>query len=202
MKKNYHQMTEKIIKENNELLKVPTLLLHSCCAPCSSAVLEWLGQHFKISVFFYNPNITETDEYNKRVKEQQHFIEQIATKHPIAFLEGSYDVEQYITLAKPYAEDQEGGKRCELCYHLRLKETALIAKKLGFDYFTTTLSISPLKNAQVLNEIGEALENEIDINYLYSDFKKKEKYKRSIEMSKEYNLYRQDYCGCIYSKDK
>ncbi len=202
MKKNYHKMTEDIIKENQDNHHVPTLLLHSCCAPCSSAVLEWLGQHFKISIFFYNPNITESEEYDKRVKEQQYFIEKINPKYPVAFLEGNYDIDKYITIAKPYAEEKEGGKRCEQCYHLRLKETAEVAQKLGFDYFTTTLSISPMKNAQLLNEIGEALENDLEVKYLYSDFKKKERYKRSIEMSKEYNLYRQDYCGCVYSKQR
>jgi predicted adenine nucleotide alpha hydrolase (AANH) superfamily ATPase len=151
-------------------------------------------------VFYYNPNITEETEYRKRVEEQKRFIQDFPTKHKVTFLEGNYDTGEYYAVAKEYALEPEGGKRCEKCFNLRLRETARVAKKHQFDYFTTTLTISPLKNAQLINEIGEQLAKEYEICYLYSDFKKKEGYKRSIVLSGEYDLYRQDYCGCVYSK--
>ena len=199
-KKNFQKELEKIIQKNQEEDKVPTLLLHSCCAPCSSYCLEYLSNFFKITIFYYNPNITEEEEYKKRVEEQKRFIHDLPVKYPISFIEGAYTPEKFYQIAKGYEKVPEGGERCFRCYQLRLEESGRVAKENHFDYFTTTLSISPLKNAEKLNEIGEEISKQFDIPYLYSDFKKKEGYKRSILLSKEYQLYRQDYCGCIYSK--
>lgn len=196
--KELDSLIENLVKED----KVPTLLLHSCCAPCSSYVLKYLSQYFKITIFFYNPNIYPLDEYYRRVEEQKRFISDLKVRNKIEFIEGKYDTESYYEIAKGLEEEKEGGIRCFNCYELRLKEAAIMAKKNSFDYFTTTLSISPHKNAQKLNEIGKNLSDEYDVKYLYSDFKKKEGYKRSIELSKEYNLYRQDYCGCVFSKNE
>ncbi len=196
---NYQKELDKRIEQLQKEGKVPTLLLHSCCAPCSSYVLEYLSQYFNITVFYYNPNIAPESEYTKRVLEQQTLIEKMQTKHSVSFLTGSYDKEQFYQMAKGMEHLKEGGERCFRCYELRLRESAQIAKEGGFDYFTTTLSISPLKNAEKLNEIGNRLGEEYGVNYLQSDFKKKNGYKRSIELSKEYGLYRQDYCGCEFS---
>ncbi len=179
--------------------EVPTLLLHSCCAPCSSYVLEYLSRYFRITVFYYNPNIYPEEEYRMRVREQQAFIQRFPAVHPIAFAEGAYDTECFYALAKGLEHVPEGGERCFRCYELRLREAGLFAKAHGFDYFTTTLSISPLKNAAKLNEIGERLAEELGVAYLFSDFKKKNGYQRSTELSREYGMYRQDYCGCVYS---
>lgn len=202
MNRNYQKELERIILENEKKGKVPTLLLHSCCAPCSSYCIEYLSQFFRITIFYYNPNITDKEEYAKRVEEQKRFIQQFPTKYKVEFLEGNYEPERFFEIAKGYEKVPEGGERCFRCYELRLRETGRVAKEKGFDYFTTTLSISPLKNAKKLNEIGEMLSKEWDAAYLYSDFKKKEGYKRSITLSAEYDLYRQNYCGCIYSKPK
>lgn len=177
-----------------------TLLLHACCAPCSSAVLERLSNFFKITIIYYNPNITEEKEYLKRLTELKDFIKKIKTKYPINIIDTRYDPKEFFTIAKGLEKEKERGKRCYECYKLRLEETAKVAKKQGFDFFTTTLTLSPYKNTTWLNEIGEELSKKYQASYLYSDFKKKNGYKRSIELSKEYNLYRQDYCGCIYSK--
>lgn len=177
-----------------------TLLLHACCAPCSSAVLERLSNFFKITIIYYNPNITEEKEYLKRLTELKDFIKKIKTKYPINIIDSRYDPKEFFTIAKGLEKEKERGKRCYECYKLRLEETAKVAKKQGFDFFTTTLTLSPYKNTTWLNEIGEELSKKYQASYLYSDFKKKNGYKRSIELSKEYNLYRQDYCGCIYSK--
>lgn len=190
---------EEIIKANCSEEHVPTLLLHSCCAPCSSYCLELLSSYFKVTVFYYNPNIYPPEEYFMRVEEQRRFIEQFPAKYPISFVEGTYDTTRFYAMAKGKEQVKEGGERCFLCYEMRLRETCGYAKAHGFDFFTTTLSISPLKNAAKLNEIGEKLQNEYQISYLYSDFKKKNGYKRSTEISKEYEMYRQDYCGCVYS---
>ena len=200
MKQNYQIMLEHTIAEHEREGIVPTLLLHSCCAPCSSYCLEYLSQYFKITVFYYNPNIYPEEEYHKRVEEQQRFIERLPAKHPIAFVEGNYDKERFYEMAKGLEDVKEGGERCFLCYELRLRESAELAKKMGMDYFTTTLSISPLKNAAKLNEIGDKLAEEYGIRYLNSDFKKKNGYKRSVELSEEYGMYRQYYCGCVFSK--
>lgn len=198
--KNYQKELEKIIEKNQEENKVPSLLLHSCCAPCSSYCLEFLAEYFWITVFYYNPNIFPEEEYKKRVEEQKRLIQQLPVKYQISFLEGDYKPERFFEIAKGKEEEAEGGERCFLCYELRLKEAAKIAKEKNFDYFTTTLSISPLKNAAKLNEIGTKVAEQMGTIYLPSDFKKKNGYKRSIELSKEYHLYRQDYCGCVYSK--
>ncbi len=180
--------------------ETPTLFLHACCAPCSSYVLEYLSNYFKITLFYYNPNIFPEEEYRRRTEEVQRLISELPVKNEVRFLEGKYDPETFFSLAKGHEAEQEGGARCMLCYELRLREAALAAKTGGFDYFTTTLSISPYKNAQKLNEIGAALEKEYSVKYLYSDFKKKNGYRRSVALSNEYSLYRQDYCGCVYSK--
>ena len=200
MKQNYQKMLEETIAKNQSENKVPTLLLHSCCAPCSSYCLEYLSQYFKITVFYYNPNIYPEEEYFKRVKEQQRFIERLPAKYPVSFVEGNYDKERFYQMAQGLEDVKEGGERCFRCYELRLRESAEIANKLHMDYFTTTLSISPLKNAEKLNEIGDRLSEEYGISYLNSDFKKKNGYKRSVELSEEYGMYRQYYCGCVFSK--
>lgn len=197
---NYQQKMEEIIQMHQEKQEVPTLLLHCCCAPCSSAVLEKLASFFQITVFYYNPNITLQTEYQKRIAELKRFIKEYPTKYPVKWMEGSYRPELFFEKTKGLEKELEGGKRCFICYQLRLEETARLAKENHFDYFTTTLSISPHKNATWLNEIGEQLAQTLQIGYLYADFKKKEGYKRSICLSKEYHLYRQDYCGCSYSK--
>ncbi|OPJ54840.1 epoxyqueuosine reductase QueH [Clostridium chromiireducens] len=196
---NYQKELDSLIENLVKEEKVPTLLLHSCCAPCSSYVLEYLSQYFSITIFFYNPNIYPLEEFSRRVAEQKGLISELKVKHEIMFIEGRYDTENFYMISKGLEQEKEGGARCFKCYELRLKEAALIASEKGYDYFTTTLSISPHKNAQKLNEIGKILSEEYGVKYLYSDFKKKEGYKRSIELSKEYNLYRQDYCGCVFS---
>ncbi len=196
---NYQKELDKLIEKLKAQEKVPKLLLHSCCAPCSSYVLEYLGEYFEITVFYYNPNIFPEREYTKRILEQQMLIGDMRVKHPVAFVAGNYDREAFYEIARGLEHLKEGGERCLKCYELRLREAAELAKKGEFDYFTTTLSISPLKNADRLNEIGTRLGKEYGVEYLQSDFKKKNGYKRSIELSKEYGLYRQDYCGCEFS---
>ena len=197
---NYQKVLEETIEKHVKAGEVPRLLLHSCCAPCSSYCLEYLSNYFKITVFYYNPNIYPEEEYHMRAEEQQRFIREFPTRYPVSFVEGAYDTKAFYEMAKGLEQVPEGGVRCFKCYEMRLRQTAELAKAKGFDYFTTTLSISPLKNAQKLNEIGGKLEQEYGISYLYSDFKKKEGYKRSTEISREYEMYRQDYCGCVYSK--
>ena len=197
---NYQKELDKQIININEQGILPKLLLHSCCAPCSSYVLEYLSNYFDITVLYYNPNISPYEEYMKRLDEIKRFISEIDIKNPIHFMEGKYDPDTFNEISKGLENEPEGGARCNKCYCLRLKETALVAQKYKFDYFTTTLSVSPYKNTQKLNEIGRVLEKQYQVKYLTSDFKKKDGYKRSIELSKKYNLYRQNYCGCIYSK--
>lgn len=197
---NYQKMLDDIIKEQAARGEVPTLLLHSCCAPCSSYVLEYLSQYFKITVFYYNPNIYPREEYEKRVAELKRLIVQMPMKNPVAFVERGYDEREFFEAVKGFEDIPEGGERCFRCYRLRLERTARLAKELGADYFTTTLSISPYKNAQKLNEISAELGEIYDVKALPADFKKREGYKRSIELSAEYGLYRQDYCGCVFSK--
>lgn len=242
MNRNYQKELDKIICGLDAGKKsAPTLFLHSCCAPCSSYVLEYLRKYFRITVFYYNPNITEDGEYRKRVAEQKRLIaaynkkltkevnsngcegrltgaaethgfgrqincknvvderEEVAIGYPIEVIEGDYEPERFYEIAKGLEQCPEGGERCFACYELRLRETAKRAHAESYDYFTTTLSISPLKNAAKLNEIGERLAQEYDVVWLPSDFKKRDGYKRSIELSREYDLYRQDYCGCVYS---
>lgn len=204
MAKNYSM-------ELNKILDMPfnrgkKLLLHSCCAPCSSYVLEYLRSFFCITVFYFNPNITEDEEYHKRVEEQKRLIREFNrqlvsdSSFPIEIVEGDYRKEDFFEAVKGLEQCKEGGERCFSCFTLRLRETAIRAKECGADYFTTTLTISPLKNAAKINEIGEELSKEYGVEFLPSDFKKKNGYKRSVELSEEYGLYRQDYCGCVFSK--
>ena len=195
---NYQLKLEEILKENKD--KTPKLLLHSCCAPCSSYVLEYLTNYFEITILFYNPNITKEEEYLKRLNEIKKLVETIPHKNKIEVVEGRYEPQEFFDIAKGLEDLKEGGERCFKCYKLRQEETAKYAKEHDYDFFTTTLSISPHKNANKLNEIGEELSLKYKVNYLYADFKKKGGYQRSIELSKKYDLYRQDYCGCIYSK--
>ena len=198
-KRNYQKEMEKIIEGFGGERK--SLLLHSCCAPCSSAVLEKLQEIFE--VFYYNPNISEDMEYQKRVEEQKRLIEAFNQKnprYPIKIMDGDYEPQEFYKIAKGLETCPEGGERCFKCYALRLDKTARMAKEGNYDYFTTTLTISPLKNACKLNEIGEEMAVKYQTAFLPSDFKKKEGYKRSIELSKEYELYRQNFCGCAFSK--
>lgn len=198
---NYQKLLEKVIQKETQTDASPKrLLLHSCCAPCSSYVLEYLSEYFEITVFYYNPNIAPEEEYRMRVEEQKKLIRQMPFRHPVHLIEGTYDPERFYRMAKGLEKVPEGGERCFGCFRLRLEETAKEAKKGGFDYFTTTLTISPLKNAQKLNEIGQQIAEEYGLAWLPSDFKKKNGYKRSIELSAEYELYRQNYCGCVFSK--
>ncbi len=196
---NYQKELEKLISNLQKEERVPRLLLHSCCAPCSSYVLEYLSDYFEITVLYYNPNIFPENEYTKRILEQQMLIQDMEVKHPISFLAGAYDREKFYEIARGLEHLREGGERCFKCYELRLEEAARVAKEGEFDYFTTTLSISPLKNAEKLNQIGTKVGERYGVSYLQSDFKKKNGYKRSIELSKIYGLYRQDYCGCEFS---
>ena len=184
MNPNYSRILEKEIQKIDESGVKPALLLHSCCAPCSSYVMEYLREHFRITVFYYNPNITSEEEYSYRLSEE----------------ECPYDPENYLEAVKGYEECPEGGERCGICFEMRLRKTAQAAREGGFDCFTTTLTISPLKNAARLNEIGERVGAEYGVDFLPSDFKKKNGYKRSIELSRQFSLYRQNFCGCAFSK--
>ncbi|MEF9999252.1 MAG: epoxyqueuosine reductase QueH [Lachnospiraceae bacterium] len=197
---NYQRELDRLLLEIQKQEKVPTLLLHSCCAPCSSYVLEYLSKYFKMTVFYYNPNIAPESEYTKRMLEQQVLINQLQSQYPISFCGGNYEKDKYYKAIRGMEGNKEGGERCFACYELRLKEAASMAADGNYDYFTTTLSISPMKNAEKLNEIGHRLGETFGVSYLPSDFKKKNGYKRSIELSKIYGLYRQDYCGCEFSK--
>ncbi len=198
--RNYQKELDQIIEGLKEQKKVPKLLIHSCCAPCSSYVLEYLSQYFEITVYFYNPNIYPPMEYIRRVEEQERLINEMKFVHPVTLQTGAYEPGEFYRIVEGYEKVPEGGSRCFRCYELRLQEAAKIAQAGRFDYFTTTLSISPLKNADKLNEIGEKLGKEYRVSYLPSDFKKKNGYKRSVELSKEHDLYRQDYCGCVFSQ--
>ncbi len=204
MKENYQRQLETILDNTTNMGK--RLFLHCCCAPCSSYVLEYLSEYFAVTVFFYNPNITEADEYRKRVEEQKRLIDTYNRegkgKYPISFVEGRYDPEVFLQAVKGHEEDPEGGERCGICFALRLREAAVLAAQGGYDYFTTSLTISPLKNAERLNEIGRAAGEKEGVAFLPSDFKKKNGYKRSVELSKEYDLYRQNYCGCVFSRNE
>ena len=181
-RRNYQRELEAVIKENESKSRVPRLLLHSCCAPCSSYVLEYLSDYFEITVFYYNPNISPAEDYEKHL------------------VVGAYEPERFYAVSRGLEQVPEGGERCFRCFRLRLEEAAKMAAEGGFDYFATTLTISPLKNAQKLNEIGEELSEIYKVEHLPSDFKKKNGYKRSVELSAQYGLYRQNYCGCVFSK--
>ena len=200
MGENYQLKLDKEIQHITTKGWRPRLLLHVCCAPCSSYVLEYLSQYFDITVCFYNPNISPKSEYDYRAQELMRLAEQMPLPYPVLCRIEDYDPSAFLAIAKGLEIEPEGGERCTACYRLRLTETAKIAASEGYDYFTTTLSISPLKDAVRLNTIGGELAQEYHVPYLYSDFKKREGYKRSIHLSAEYNLYRQDYCGCAFSK--
>ena len=199
---NFQKELDKTLERLSAENRVPSLLLHCCCAPCSSYVLEYLTQYFRITVYYYNPNISEEPEYIKRVNELKRLISEQPAKYPVIFSEGAYEPEKYYDAVRGYEDCPEGGERCFICYRLRLAQAADAAAEGGFDYFTTTLSISPLKNARKLNEIGGEESARTGVPYLYSDFKKREGYKRSIVLSQQYGLYRQNYCGCRFSKIK
>ena len=197
MQESYHNLC---IKELNKINKPQKLLLHSCCAPCSSWVITFLTQFFDITILYYNPNISPKSEYEKRKKEQIRLINSIKKVNKIDIIDCDYDNDIYEEKIKGYEECPERGARCTICFNLRLEKTTKIAKENNYDYFCTTLTVSPYKNANLINEIGKRLEKEYGIKWLYSDFKKQNGYKNSIELSKKYNLYRQNYCGCKYSK--
>lgn len=198
-KTNYQKELDAILAQL-DCAAPPRLLLHACCAPCSSYTLEYLSDYFAITVDFYNPNIAPEEEFEKRFAELQRLIRELPVKNEIQLVKGDYDDSAFAALARGLEDVPEGGERCFKCYRLRLEHAAQLAKDNGFDWFCTTLSISPLKNAQKINEIGAALSEQYGVKWLPSDFKKREGYKRSIELSREYQLYRQNYCGCIYSK--
>ncbi len=202
MNRNYQKELDKLLGQFTEEGRVPTLLLHSCCAPCSSYCLEYLSKYFKIVLYYYNPNISPKEEYEKRVAEQKRLIQELPVKNSITFLKGAYEPEKYYAAVKGLEQEPEGGKRCEACFRLRLTTAAEAARELHADYFTTTLTISPLKSAPILNELGGEIGKTVGVPFLPSDFKKKDGYKRSIELSAEYGLYRQDFCGCVFSKRK
>ena len=194
---NYNNEMKKQLENIEEGTK---LLLHACCAPCSSAVLERLANLFEITIYYYNPNITDENEYKKRVEELRKLVSRIKPKYEVSILEGEYEPKKFFEMSKGLEGQPERGKRCYYCYEMRIKDTARVAEKYNYPYFTTTLSLSPHKNADWINEIGKRIEEDLNTTFLYSDFKKENGYKRSIELSKIYDLYRQDYCGCIYSK--
>ncbi len=205
MGRNFQKELEAELKEITENIKkggkeVPSLLLHSCCAPCSSYVISYLSEYFKITVFYFNPNISEQEEYERRVKEQKRFIKAFETKNKVSFYEGRYNPEEFMEIAKGLEDEPEGGLRCAKCFRLRLEETAKVAAEKKMDYFTTTLTISPLKSGPLINSIGDVIGESYGVKYLRSDFKKNDGYKKSVELSKAYNLYRQNYCGCVFSK--
>lgn len=198
---NYQKILDKELEKIQSSNTIPTLLLHSCCAPCSSYVIEYLSRYFKITVFYYNPNISPDNEYRYRADEQRRLIESMPLENPVQFLEGEYIPVDFLEISKGLENEPEGGARCAKCFNLRLSKTAETAKQGNYDYFTTTLTISPLKNARLINNIGIELSKKYAVAYLQSDFKKKNGYKRSIVLSKEYNLYRQNYCGCVFSRN-
>lgn len=204
MNRNYQKELDKLLAEFTESGSVPTLLLHSCCAPCSSYCLEYLANYFKIILYYYNPNISPKEEYEKRVEEQKRLIRELGEekfdRYSISFQEGAYEPEKYYETVKGLEKEPEGGRRCEACFRLRLTAAAKTAKELHADYFTTTLTISPLKSAPLLNALGEEIGLQAGVPFLPSDFKKKNGYKRSIELSARYGLYRQNFCGCVFSK--
>lgn len=199
---NYQLELDKIIGDikNESATRLPKLLIHSCCAPCSSYVLEYLSEYFAITVYYYNPNIYPEGEFNRRAKEQAELIRSMPLKNPVIFIEGRYEPQRYYDLIKGHERDSEGGDRCSICYRMRLEEAARTAQQGGYEFFTTTLTISPHKDANKLNEIGQEMASKYGLLFLPSDFKKRNGFKRSIELSNEYGLYRQDYCGCVFSQ--
>lgn len=198
---NYQKEMDKLIDSNIKSNITPTLLLHACCGPCSSYVLEYLSEYFNIIVLYYNPNISPESEYEHRFNEEQRLVSEMNFKNQVQLIKGDYFPEIFFNAVKGLEKEPEGGKRCEVCFRLRLEEAAKFCKKINADYFATTLTISPLKNAEKINAIGKEVEEKYGVKYLPSDFKKKNGYKRSIELSREYNLYRQNFCGCVFSKE-
>lgn len=194
---NYQKKLDEVLKTLDE---TPKLLLHACCAPCSSYCLEYLSRYFEITVLYYNPNISPEEEFKKRAEEEKRLISEMPVKNPVTLVVDDYEPDEFFSAVKGLENAPEGGERCFVCYRLRLERAARYAKEHGFDYFCSTLSISPLKNAQKLNEIGAELSEIYKVPSLPNDFKKKGGYLRSIELSREYNLYRQNYCGCVFSK--
>ena len=197
---NYQKILDETLENIKNSNKRPKLLLHACCGPCSSYVLEYLCNYFDITIYYYNPNIYPKEEYTRRKEELKTFVNKFNNK--IKVIEEFYNTDEYYKSIKGLEKLGEKSERCYKCYEFRLDKTALFAKENNYDYFTTTLSISPYKNAEWLNEIGKNMEEKYNIKYLFADFKKKNGYKRSLELSKEYKLYRQDYCGCVYSKQE
>lgn len=200
MGKNYDKLLGEFIDRHSKKGEVPRVLLHSCCAPCSSYVIEYLSHYFYLTILYYNPNISPKEEYEKRKKEQMRLIEEMDTTYRVDMLDCDYDHDFYKSAIQGLELEPERGSRCTICFRLRLEKTAWLAKSNHYDYFGTTLTVSPYKNASLINEIGLELQEKYHISFLIADFKKKNGYKRSIELSKEYGLYRQNYCGCIYSK--
>ena len=196
---NYQKLCEEEISKASAGERVPAVLLHSCCAPCSSYCIEYLSQYFHVTVFYYNPNIYPDSEYYHRVKEQQEFINRFPAKYPVGFIEGDFDTQVFYKAAKGLEQEPERGARCTECFKLRLGRTAEVASEKRFDYFTSTLTISPMKDAALLNQIGSEMGEVHGVKWLPSDFKKKNGYLRSCELSREYGIYRQDYCGCVFS---
>ena len=196
MKQNYHLLLK---QEIDKLDYIPNLLLHSCCGPCSSYVISYLTNYFNITILYYNPNIYPQEEYLKRKQEQIKLINNIETKNKLNFLDIDYDYNEFKEFTKGLEQEPEGGARCNKCFYLRLNKTCKIAKENNYNYFGTTLTVSPHKNAEIINTIGLQLEKDKNIKWLISDFKKEDGYKKSIELSKKYDLYRQHYCGCEYS---
>ena len=196
---NYQKLCEEEISKTSAEERVPSVLLHSCCAPCSSYCIEYLSQYFRVTVFYYNPNIYPDSEYYHRVKEQQEFINRFPAKYPVGFIEGDFDTQEFYKAAKGLEQEPERGARCTECFKLRLGRTAEVASEKRFDYFTSTLTISPMKDAALLNQIGSEMGEVHKVKWLPSDFKKKNGYLRSCELSREYGIYRQDYCGCVFS---
>lgn len=197
-KRNYQRELDSVIAGLGG--QAPVLFLHSCCAPCSSYVMEYLSRYFQLTVFYYNPNIAPEDEYRRRAAEQQRLIREMPFLHPVRFLEGAFEPERFYEAARGLEKEPEGGARCRECFRLRLSETAKRAAEAGADYFATTLTISPLKDAALINEIGEELAKEYGVAWLPSDFKKKDGFRRSGELSCQYGLYRQNFCGCVFSR--
>ena len=196
---NYQLVLDRTIKDIEKSGKVPRLLLHSCCAPCSSYVLEYLSKYFDITVLYYNPNIYPPEEFGKRAEEQVRLADEMDFGHSVKVIVADFNADEFYSAVRGHEDDPEGGGRCRICFELRLGAAAAYAREHGFDYFTTTLSISPLKNAAVLNEVGANMAEKYGVAYLFSDFKKRGGYKRSCELSAQYGLYRQDYCGCVFS---
>lgn len=200
MKENYQRVLDKELDTIRLSGRIPRLLLHACCAPCSSYVLEYLSAYFDITLFYYNPNIAPESEYRRREEEAKRLVSAMPLSHPVSFLSGDYEPDRFTKASQGLEALPEGGDRCTRCYRIRLEEAARQAASGGYDYFTTTLSVSPYKNADKLNTLGREIAKQFGVPYLVSDFKKRDGYKRSCTLSAVYGLYRQNYCGCIFSQ--